>query len=104
MAALNHVVGLILGVQGGFETTFRIQGYSMGRPRSSTWSRTSAPWWRRLDIALIYYGFKNAHNLSSGRAVIAATWMILAGLCCGVFFALFFGAIASRAGASGGGF
>ncbi len=99
-AAIYHLVALILGAQKGFECTFRILSYGMGSVAvfnlvPALGALVGWIW----SFVLLYYGFKNAQQLSSGRALIAATWTLFLIFCCGgAIVAIVFGALVSSGG------
>jgi hypothetical protein len=105
-AAIYHVIALICGANGTFETTFRILGYGMG----STSVLNVVPYLGPMvaffwNIAIVYYGFLHCHRMSSGRALMVALFPLLFTLCClGVVGVVFGGALIAAIQNGGGGF
>ncbi len=87
--AMSHLLLMVLrGAGAGFEATFRVAAYTMGA--TAVWSLlpfcgnlVGAIWW--IVIAII--GFSRAHNITTGKAMIAVLTPLLLCLClcCGFY-------------------
>jgi phage FluMu protein Com len=91
-ASIYHLCLLVCGgARNGFQATYRVVAFGTGSVQMLLAIPIIGPLFALvMHLVVLTYGFKNAHGISGGKALLATILPTLAGVCCaGTMFLLY---------------